>query len=145
MIYAQRKAIGEPVNGQIKEGRGLRRFLLRRLGKVDAEWDRITTTHNLLQVWRHWRSLQQPLPADEERGAWSIQVMDGAGRHRQRHQGEMDRDNSVACSPRRLQVEPTPGWHRVQTEPPPCHGTERIAIVSSCQVLRAESDFWSQR
>ena len=30
-IYAQRKAIVEPVNGQIKEGRGLRRFLLRGL------------------------------------------------------------------------------------------------------------------
>ena len=30
-IYAQRKAIVEPVNGQIKEGRALRRFLLRGL------------------------------------------------------------------------------------------------------------------
>jgi len=28
-LYAQRKAIVEPVNGQIKEARGLRRFLLR--------------------------------------------------------------------------------------------------------------------
>jgi hypothetical protein len=36
-IYAQRKAIVEPVNGQTKEARGLRRFLLRGLGKVDAE------------------------------------------------------------------------------------------------------------
>jgi hypothetical protein len=27
--YSQRKAIVEPVNGQIKESRGLRRFLLR--------------------------------------------------------------------------------------------------------------------
>ena len=30
-IYARRKVIVEPVNGQIKEGRGLRRFLLRGL------------------------------------------------------------------------------------------------------------------
>jgi hypothetical protein len=30
-IYAQRKAIVEPVNGQIKEARGLRRFPLRGL------------------------------------------------------------------------------------------------------------------
>ena len=37
-IYAQRKAIVEPVNGQIKEARGLRRFLLRGLEKVDGEW-----------------------------------------------------------------------------------------------------------
>jgi hypothetical protein len=47
-IYAQRKAIVEPVNGQIKEGRGLRRFLLRGLEKVDGEWHMIAATHNLL-------------------------------------------------------------------------------------------------
>jgi hypothetical protein len=46
-IYAQRKAIVEPVNGQIKEARGLRRFLLRGLGKVDGEWHLIAATHNL--------------------------------------------------------------------------------------------------
>jgi hypothetical protein len=28
----------EPVNGQIKEGRGIRRFLLRELEKVNGEW-----------------------------------------------------------------------------------------------------------
>ncbi len=37
VIYAQRKAIVEPVNGQIKEARGLRRFLLQGLEKVDGE------------------------------------------------------------------------------------------------------------
>ena len=47
-IYAQRKAIVEPVNGQIKEVRGLRRFLLRGLEKVDGEWHLIAGTHNLL-------------------------------------------------------------------------------------------------
>ena len=35
-IYAQRKAIVEPVNGQIKECRDLRRFLLRGQEKVRA-------------------------------------------------------------------------------------------------------------
>ncbi len=35
-IYAQRKAIVEQVNDQIKEARGLRRFLLRGLEKVDG-------------------------------------------------------------------------------------------------------------
>jgi len=49
-IYAQRKAIVEPVNGQIKEARGLRRFLLRGLEKVDAEWHLIAGTHNLLKL-----------------------------------------------------------------------------------------------
>lgn len=54
-IYAQRKAIVEPVNGQIKEGRGLRRFLLRGLEKVNGEWHLITATHNLLKLFRHKR------------------------------------------------------------------------------------------
>ncbi len=51
-IYAQRKAIVEPVNGQIKEARGLRRFLLRGLKKVDGEWHLIAATHKLLKLWR---------------------------------------------------------------------------------------------
>ncbi|WP_231598354.1 transposase [Synechococcus sp. CBW1002] len=49
-IYAQRKAIVEPVNGQIKQARGLRRFLLRGLKKVDGEWHLIAATHNLRWV-----------------------------------------------------------------------------------------------
>jgi hypothetical protein len=55
-IYAQRKAIVEPVNGQIKEGRGLRRFLLRGLEKVNGEWHLIAATHNLLKLFRFRRS-----------------------------------------------------------------------------------------
>ena len=54
-IYAQRKAIVEPVNGQIKEARGLRRFLLRGLEKVDEEWHLIAATHNLLKLVRALR------------------------------------------------------------------------------------------
>jgi transposase len=60
-IYAQRQAIVEPVNGQIKEGRGLRRFLLRGLEKVDCEWHLIAATHNLLKLFRYRRSRQQVL------------------------------------------------------------------------------------
>ena len=60
-IYAQRKAIVEPVNGQIKEARGRRRFLLRGLEKVDAEWHLIAATHNLLKLFRYRRSEQQAL------------------------------------------------------------------------------------
>ncbi len=62
-IYAQRKAIVEPVNGQIKEGRGLRRFLLRGLEKVNGEWHLIAATHNLLKLFRFRRSQQQALLA----------------------------------------------------------------------------------
>jgi transposase len=60
-IYAQRKAIVEPVNGQIKEARGLRRFLLRGLEKVSGEWHLIAATHNLLKLFRYMRSQQQAL------------------------------------------------------------------------------------
>ena len=49
-IYARRKAIAEPVFGQIKEGRGFRRFSFRGLGKVQAEWLLICLTHNLLKL-----------------------------------------------------------------------------------------------
>ena len=62
-IYAQRKAIVEPVNGQIKEVRGLRHFLLRGLEKVDGEWHLIAATHNLLKLFRYRRSQQQVLAA----------------------------------------------------------------------------------
>jgi transposase len=52
-LYAQRKAIVEPVFGQIKEARGIRRFRLRGLKRVTAEWKLICATHNLLKLFRH--------------------------------------------------------------------------------------------
>ncbi|MFO7629704.1 MAG: transposase, partial [Prochlorococcaceae cyanobacterium] len=52
-IYARRKTIVEPVFGQTKEARGLRRFLLRGLAKVNGEWMLWGTTHNLNKLWRH--------------------------------------------------------------------------------------------
>ena len=51
-MYSRRKVIVEPVFGQIKEGRGLRRFLLRGLHKVRGEWDLWCATHNLLKLYR---------------------------------------------------------------------------------------------
>jgi hypothetical protein len=51
-IYGKRKEVAEPVIGQIKEARGFRRFLLRGLGKVNAEWSIICLTHNLLKLYR---------------------------------------------------------------------------------------------
>jgi transposase len=52
-IYARRKTIVEPVFGQTKEARGLRRFLLRGLEKVNGEWLLWGTTHNINKLWRH--------------------------------------------------------------------------------------------
>lgn len=51
-IYRMRKAIVEPVFGQIKEWRGFRRFSVRGKGKVRAEWKLICLTHNLLKLFR---------------------------------------------------------------------------------------------
>jgi transposase len=51
-VYKKRKQIVEPVFGQIKEARGYRRFLLRGLNAVEAEWDMICLTHNLLKLFR---------------------------------------------------------------------------------------------
>jgi transposase len=52
LLYAARKYIIEPVFGQIKSARGIRKFLLRGLEKVSAEWQLICLTHNLLKIWR---------------------------------------------------------------------------------------------
>ena len=46
-IYAKRNTIVEPVFGQTKEARGLRRFLLRGLEFVTGEWLLWGTIHNL--------------------------------------------------------------------------------------------------
>jgi transposase len=49
-IYRWRKAIVEPVFGQIKESRGFRRCSFRGAPKVAAEWALICLTHNLLKL-----------------------------------------------------------------------------------------------
>jgi transposase len=51
-VYARRKAIVEPVFGQVKEARGIRAFLLRGLDAVRGEWNLIALTHNLLKLFR---------------------------------------------------------------------------------------------
>lgn len=51
-LYKMRKAIVEPVFGQIKSARGIRAFLLRGIDKACAEWKLICATHNLLKLFR---------------------------------------------------------------------------------------------
>ena len=53
-VYARRKAIVEPVFGQIKQARGFRQFLLRGLNKVRTEWALVCLTHNILKMHRVW-------------------------------------------------------------------------------------------
>jgi len=50
--YGQRKAIVEPVNGVLKEQRGMRRFRQRGLAKVRGEWALTSTAYNLTRLWR---------------------------------------------------------------------------------------------
>jgi len=57
-IYKMRKAIVEPVFGQIKECRNFRRFGLRGLENVRAEWKLVCLTHNILKLFRSGRRLQ---------------------------------------------------------------------------------------
>ena len=57
-VYKMRKALPEPVFGQIKAVRGFRRFSFRGLATVTHEWDLICLTHNLLRLFRsgaQWR------------------------------------------------------------------------------------------
>lgn len=52
-VYARRKAIVEPVFGQMKHARGMKQFLLRGLEQVQAEWSLWCMTHNLLKLYRY--------------------------------------------------------------------------------------------
>ncbi|HEX6267182.1 MAG TPA: IS1182 family transposase [Burkholderiales bacterium] len=59
-LYRMRKAIVEPVFGQIKEARGFRRLLLRGLTAARAEFRLIALTHNLLKLFRAGRGTLLP-------------------------------------------------------------------------------------
>ncbi|HEV2005128.1 MAG TPA: IS1182 family transposase [Candidatus Limnocylindrales bacterium] len=54
--YARRKTIVEPVFGQIKEARGFRRFSLRGLEQVQAEWQLVALIHNLGKLFTSGRA-----------------------------------------------------------------------------------------
>jgi transposase len=57
-IYKMRKAIVEPVFGQIKECRHFRRFSFRGLENVKAEWKLVCLTHNILKLFRSGSGFQ---------------------------------------------------------------------------------------
>lgn len=57
-LYKMRKAIVEPVFGQLKAARGLRRFTVRGLENVRAEFLLMALTHNLLKLFRFAPSLE---------------------------------------------------------------------------------------
>jgi transposase len=57
-VYKMRKAIVEPVFGQIKQVRGFRQLLLRGFANGTAEWLLICAMHNLLKMFRSGRKLR---------------------------------------------------------------------------------------
>ena len=54
--YRLRKQLVEPVFGIIKEQQGARRFLLRGLANVAAEWTMLVAAFNLRTLYRVWSS-----------------------------------------------------------------------------------------
>jgi hypothetical protein len=78
--YARRKAIVEPVFGQIKQGRGFRQFLLRGLQKVRGEWALICATHHVLKLWTALRRRRRRLGE----GPWALNSSRKAKRSGQR-------------------------------------------------------------
>jgi len=62
-LYARRKELVEPVFGIIKEQQGGRRFLLRGLANVQAEWSLLAVGFNLRSLLRAWNArLFRPHP-----------------------------------------------------------------------------------
>jgi len=62
-VYSRRKAVVEPVFGQLKEARGFRRFLLRGIESVRGEWSLICTGHNLLKLFNASKASPFAMPA----------------------------------------------------------------------------------
>jgi len=63
-LYSRRKGLIEPVFGILKEQLGARRFLLRGLARVQAEFSLLATAFNLRMLWRAAKDRQDanPLP-----------------------------------------------------------------------------------
>ena len=61
-LYEQRRWMIEPVFGQIKENRGIRRFQHRGFQAGASEWQLIAATHNLRKLYRHTQPHGSPAP-----------------------------------------------------------------------------------
>ena len=59
-LYARRKVLSEPTFGILKEQLGARRFLLRGLANVRAEFALLATAFNLRTLWRAWGCRWRP-------------------------------------------------------------------------------------
>ena len=61
-LYARRKGLIEPVFGILKQQLGGRRFLLRGLANVQAEFALLAAAFNLRTLWRVWKAGFNPTP-----------------------------------------------------------------------------------
>ena len=59
-LYARRKAVVEPVNGQIKHARRFRQFSVRGIDAVDAEWVMVSLCHNVLKLFSYRGTTPSP-------------------------------------------------------------------------------------
>ena len=59
-LYARRRELSEPTFGILKDQMNARRFLLRGLANVSAEFTLLATAFNLRTLWRIW-SLKERL------------------------------------------------------------------------------------
>ena len=55
-LYPRRKAVVEPVNGQIKHARRFRQFSMRGVDAASAEWVLVSLCHNVLKLFGHRRT-----------------------------------------------------------------------------------------
>ena len=62
-LHEQRRWMIEPVCGDIKENRGIRRFQRRGFDACAGEWKLIAATHNLRKLYRHRQTRRSPRPS----------------------------------------------------------------------------------
>ena len=62
-LYEQRRWMIEPVFGEIKENRCIRRFQRRGVNACASEWKLIGASHNLRKLYRHRQPRRPPAPA----------------------------------------------------------------------------------
>ena len=67
-LYRLRQQMVEPVFGQIKEPRGIRRFMRRGKSAADSEWKLIAGSHNLLKLYRRALSAPATVPYSRNGG-----------------------------------------------------------------------------
>ncbi len=68
-LYKLRGQTVEPVFGQVKDVRGIDRFMRRGKIAVASEWSLICTTHNILKLWRSGKAKLGRIRARMKAGA----------------------------------------------------------------------------